>query len=57
MEMIFIFRLLLSIAATIFTILSVVLFFKIWGMTNNVKQIKNILDLMMRNQFKDKTNN
>ena len=32
-----------AILATVWTILSLILFFKVWGMTNNVKEIKNHL--------------
>ncbi len=32
-----------SIVLTIFGILSIILFFKIWGMTNNIKDIKRLL--------------
>ena len=33
-----------SIVLTIFGILGIILFFKIWGMTNNVKVIKRLLE-------------
>ena len=33
-----------SIVLTIFGILSIILFFKLWGMTNDVKAIKRILE-------------
>lgn len=42
------------IVGIIFSILSIILFFKIWGMTNDVKEMKNILDLMLRKEFQDK---
>ena len=35
-----------SIVLIIFGILGIILFFKIWGMTNNVKDIKRILGLL-----------
>lgn len=42
------------IVGIIFSILSIILFFKLWGMTNDVKEMKNILDLMLRKEFQDK---
>lgn len=42
------------IVGIILSILSIILFFKLWGMTNDVKEIKNILDLMLRKEFQDK---
>lgn len=33
----------LSIIIIVFVILQIILFFKIWGMTNNIKKIKNKL--------------
>ncbi len=35
-----------SIVLIIFGILCIILFFKIWGMTNNVKDIKRLLGLL-----------
>ena len=35
---------LLSIIGIVFGVLQIILFFKIWGMTNNVKNILNVLN-------------
>lgn len=52
-----IFYVFLSIIAIIFGILQIILFFKLWSMTNNVKQMKNMFDLLMRNQYERKGTN
>ena len=44
---------LLSIVLLVFGILQVILFFKIWGMTNNVCKIREL----MENSFQNNTNN
>ncbi len=35
------------VAVIVFPLLNIILFFKIWGMTNNVKDIKDILEAML----------
>ena len=35
--------LLIAVIAIIISILPIILFFKVWGMCNNVKDIKNLL--------------
>lgn len=48
MEDIFVF---VSIVAIIFGILQIILFFKLWGMTNDVREMKNMLDIILRKEF------
>lgn len=45
-----------SIVAVVFGILQIILFFKLWGMTNDVKEMKNMLDMMLRKDFQQKKN-
>lgn len=40
---------LLSIVLIAFSILQIILFFKLWGMTNNVSRIKDILESKLSN--------
>lgn len=44
------------IVGIIFSILSIILFFKLWGMTNDVKEMKNIMELFLRKDFQHKDN-
>lgn len=44
------------IAYIVGAILSIILFFKIWAMTDNIAEIKAILKKMADNQQKDKEN-
>lgn len=39
-----------SIIIIAFGILQIILFFKVWGMTNDVRKIKNILELNIKQQ-------
>lgn len=39
---------LISILVTVWSILCIILFFKVWGMCNNVLEIKNILKMNMK---------
>ena len=39
-----------SIIIIVFGALQIILFFKIWGMTNDVRKIKNILELNIKQQ-------
>lgn len=48
MEDIFVF---VSIVAIIFGGLQIILFFKLWGMTNDVREMKNMLDIILRKEF------
>lgn len=48
MEDIFVFA---SIVAIILGILQIILFFKLWGMTNDVREMKNMLDIILRKEF------
>lgn len=43
-----------GIIIIVFGILQIILFFKVWGMTNNVNEIKNIMELFMRKDFQNK---
>lgn len=43
-----------SIIIIVFGILQIILFFKIWGMTNNVSEIKNMMELKIRNEFQNR---
>ena len=43
-----------GIIIIVFGILQIILFFKMWGMTNNVNEIKNIMELFMRKDFQNK---
>ena len=45
-----------SIIIIVFGILQIILFFKIWGMTNNVREIKNMMELKIKNEFQEKEN-
>ena len=42
---------LVSIIIIVFGILQIILFFKIWGMTNDVREIKNMLELNIRQKY------
>ncbi len=44
----------IGIIIIVFGILQIILFFKMWGMTNNVNEIKNIMELFMRKDFQNK---
>lgn len=39
-----------SIIVIVFGVLQIILFFKVWGMTNDVRKIKNILELNIKQQ-------
>lgn len=41
----------ISIVAIIFGILQIILFFKLWGMTNNISKITNILESKLTNDL------
>lgn len=43
-----------SIIIIIFGILQIILFFKIWGMTNNVYSIKNMIESYLKKELKQK---
>lgn len=45
-----------SIIIIIFGVLQIILFFKMWGMTNNVSEIKNMLELTIRKDFQNGDN-
>lgn len=45
-----------SIVIIIFGILQIILFFKLWGMTNNISEMKNMMELFMRKDSQN-TNN
>ena len=47
-----------SIIIIVFGILQIILFFKLWGMTNNINEIKNMMELKIRqdNHEKKQTN-
>lgn len=40
-----------SIVIIVFGILQIILFFKIWGMTNNIKEIKNLIKFEVRKDY------
>ena len=40
-----------SIVIIVFGILQIVLFFKIWKMTNDINEIKNLIELKIRQDF------
>ena len=48
----------LSIVLLVFGVLQIILFFKLWGMTNNVSQMKNIMEdyLSQIDQGKERNN-
>ena len=43
-----------SIIIIVFGILQIILFFKVWGMTNNVSEMKNMMELFLRKDFQAK---
>lgn len=43
-----------SIIIIVFGILQIILFFKVWGMTNNVSEMKNMMELFLRKEFQEK---
>lgn len=43
--------LLVSIVIIVFGILQIILFFKIWGMTNDIKEIKNLIEFEVRKDY------
>ena len=43
------FALLLSIVSLVLTVLNIILFFKIWGMTNDMRQVKKTMDSLTDN--------
>nr|DAZ44138.1 MAG TPA: hypothetical protein [Caudoviricetes sp.] len=45
-----------SIIIIVFGILQIILFFKMWGMTNNVSEMKNMMELFLRKNFNLKEN-
>lgn len=46
----------ISIIIIVFGILQIILFFKLWGMTNNVSEMKNMMELFLRKDFQRKGN-
>lgn len=40
-----------SIIIIVFGILQIILFFKLWGMTNNVSEMKNMMELLLRKRL------
>ena len=44
----------ISIIFSVFGILQIILFFKVWGMTNNVSEMKNMMELFLRKDFQAK---
>lgn len=45
-----------GIIIIVFGILQIILFFKMWGMTNNVSEMKNMMELLLRKDFQNKEN-
>lgn len=45
-----------SIIIIVFGILQIILFFKVWGMTNNVSEMKNMMELFLRKDLQQKDN-
>ena len=45
-----------SIIIIVFGILQIILFFKLWGLTNNVSEMKNMMELLLRKDFQNKEN-
>lgn len=43
-----------SIIIIIFGILQIILFFKVWGMTNDVKKVKNIMEMKFEQEISNK---
>lgn len=43
-----------SIIIIVFGILQIILFFKVWGMTNNVSEMKNMMEQFLKKDFQDK---
>lgn len=43
-----------SIIIIVFGILQIILFFKLWGMTNNVNEMKNMMESYLRKGFNSK---
>lgn len=43
-----------SIVIIVFGVLQIILFFKLWGMTNNVSEMKNMIELIMRQNLQKK---
>lgn len=40
-----------SIVIIVFGILQIILFFKVWGMTNDIKEIKNLIEFEVRRDY------
>lgn len=40
----------------VFGVLQIILFFKLWGMTNNVSEMKNMMEIFLRKDFQHKDN-
>lgn len=45
-----------SIIIIVFGILQIILFFKLWGMTNNVNEMKNMMESYLRKDLQQKDN-
>lgn len=45
-----------SIVVIVFGVLQIILFFKLWGMTNNISEMKNIMELFMKKDFQNSDN-
>lgn len=41
-----------GIIIIVFGILQIILFFKVWGMTNNVNEMKNMMELFIKKKVK-----
>lgn len=46
---------LVSIIIIVFGILQIMLFFKLWGMTNDISEIKDVMKLFLKNNIQNKT--
>lgn len=44
-----------SIIIIVFGILQIMLFFKLWGMTNDISEIKDIIKLFLKNDIQNRT--
>lgn len=44
-----------SIIIIVFAILQIMLFFKLWGMTNDISEIKDIIKLFLKNDIQNRT--
>lgn len=43
-----------GIIIIVFGVLQIILFFKVWGMTNNVSEMKNMMELFIKKEDKNK---